>query len=227
MVGVFSIFLLSSESLDIFPGKGNRMQRLLISALLLSTALAVPASAALKKGDKAPDFSARASLAGKEFDFSLNDALKKGPVVVYFYPSAYTGGCNIEAHTFAENKEKFDAVKIAAQELSLEALTKGGAPRWPETLTTAGKLGENEKAYAVDTITAPDSNPYNAWMRFGGFDFFADGKRAAFRGRHGQERSRRESTCAPCLTFATRSALRRGPPGVNESSGRSGSSECR
>jgi peroxiredoxin len=65
--------------------------------------------AALKPGEQAPDFKAKASLAGKTFDFSLADALKRGPVVVYFYPAAFTGGCNIEAHTFAENKEKFDA----------------------------------------------------------------------------------------------------------------------
>jgi peroxiredoxin len=70
---------------------------------------ALPVLAALKVGDKAPDFSARASLAGKEFNFSLQDALKKGPVVVYFYPSAYTKGCDLEAHTFAEQKDKFDA----------------------------------------------------------------------------------------------------------------------
>jgi peroxiredoxin len=82
----------------------------LISAVLLSGVIALPAYAALKSGDRAPDFSAPASLAGKEFAFSLKDALKKGPVVVYFYPSAYTGGCNIEAHTFAENKDKFVAM---------------------------------------------------------------------------------------------------------------------
>jgi peroxiredoxin len=82
----------------------------LLTTVLLSSALALPALAALKKGDAAPDFSAKASLAGKAFDFSLKDALKKGPVVVYFYPSAYTPGCNIEAHTFAVNKKKFDAV---------------------------------------------------------------------------------------------------------------------
>jgi thioredoxin-dependent peroxiredoxin len=82
----------------------------LLPVLLLSSAIALPALAALKSGDKAPDFSAKASLDGKAFDFSLKDALKKGPVVVYFYPSAYTGGCNIEAHTFAVNKDKFDAV---------------------------------------------------------------------------------------------------------------------
>jgi peroxiredoxin len=81
----------------------------MLLGVVLSSAITVPAFAALKLGDKAPSFATPASLAGKEFKFSLDDALKKGPVVVYFYPSAYTGGCNIEAHTFAENKEKFDA----------------------------------------------------------------------------------------------------------------------
>ena len=81
----------------------------LILAVAAVGMIGLPLWAALKVGDKAPDFSARASLAGKEFDFSLADAQAKGPVVVYFYPSAYTQGCDIEAHTFAENKDKFDA----------------------------------------------------------------------------------------------------------------------
>ena len=81
----------------------------MVFGVILSTALALPAIAALKQGTSAPDFSAQASVAGKDFEFSLAQALKKGPVVVYFYPSAYTGGCNIEAHTFAINQEKFDA----------------------------------------------------------------------------------------------------------------------
>ena len=84
------------------------MKHVVVGALLAGL-VAVPAFAALKNGGKAPEFTAKASLAGKAFEFSLKDALKKGPVVVYFYPSAFTGGCNIEAHTFAENKDKFDA----------------------------------------------------------------------------------------------------------------------
>jgi|SRR5690348_3404306 len=63
----------------------------------------------LAKGSAAPVFTAKASLAGKAFDFSLKKALAKGPVVVYFYPSAYTGGCDLEAHTFAEFKDQFTA----------------------------------------------------------------------------------------------------------------------
>src|SRR5580658_7784095 len=85
------------------------MKKNLLFGLALSLLASLPVLAALKMGDSAPDFSARASLAGKEFNFSLQDALKKGPVVVYFYPSAYTKGCDLEAHTFAENKDKFDA----------------------------------------------------------------------------------------------------------------------
>jgi len=78
-----------------------------ILGLALAAAFTAPAFAALKVGDMAPDFSATASLGGKDFTFRLADALKKGPTVVYFYPSAYTGGCDLEAHTFAESSEKF------------------------------------------------------------------------------------------------------------------------
>lgn len=86
----------------------NNVKRILVAALL-SSAIALPAAAALKQGEKAPDFSAKASLAGKEVPFSLKESLKKGPVVVYFYPSAFTGGCNAEAHAFAESADKFAA----------------------------------------------------------------------------------------------------------------------
>jgi peroxiredoxin len=99
------------------------MKCLLVGILLLGV-IGVPAFAALKQGDKAPDFSAKASLAGKEFDFSLKAALKKGPVVVYFYPSAFTGGCNIQAHTFAENKEKFDAAGATIIGVSADSITR-------------------------------------------------------------------------------------------------------
>jgi peroxiredoxin len=76
---------------------------------LFAGSIALPAMAALKAGDAAPVFTTQASLAGKAFSYSLKDALAKGPVVVYFYPSAYTGGCNIQAHTFAVNIDKFKA----------------------------------------------------------------------------------------------------------------------
>lgn len=67
------------------------------------------AHAALKPGDPAPDFSVSAALGGKDFQFSLSEALKKGPVVLYFYPKSFTRGCTIEAHEFAEGHDKFAA----------------------------------------------------------------------------------------------------------------------
>jgi len=66
-----------------------------------------PAQAALAVGAAAPDFSAEASLGGKTFAFSMAEALKKGPVVLYFYPKSFTKGCTIEAHEFAEATDKF------------------------------------------------------------------------------------------------------------------------
>ncbi|MBV9675398.1 MAG: peroxiredoxin [Acidobacteriaceae bacterium] len=99
------------------------MRNLLLGfGLLISQVL--PAGAALKVGDKAPDFSADASLAGKQFKFSLEDALRKGPVVVYFYPSAFTKGCDLEAHTFAQEKDKFDAAGTTIIGVSADDITR-------------------------------------------------------------------------------------------------------
>jgi peroxiredoxin Q/BCP len=92
--------------------------------LTLSALFGFPVLAALKAADSAPDFSTRASLAGKEFNFSLDDALKKGPVVVYFYPSAYTKGCDLEAHTFAQEKDKFDAAGATIIGVSADSITR-------------------------------------------------------------------------------------------------------
>jgi len=68
----------------------------------LAIAFALPAAAALAPGVKAPAFTAEGAVAGQPFTVNLRDALRKGPVVLYFFPSAYTGGCNAEAHAFAE-----------------------------------------------------------------------------------------------------------------------------
>ena len=91
------------------------------SLALLALALYLPATqAALATGDTAPKFEAPASLDGKAFTYSLGDALRRGPVVVYFYPSAYTGGCNLEAHTFAVQHEKFLAAGATIVGVSLD-----------------------------------------------------------------------------------------------------------
>src|SRR5215472_15801455 len=91
---------------------------------LLASCIALPAVAALKAGDQAPEFTAQASMAGKAFKYSLQDALAKGPVVVYFYPSAYTSGCNVQAHTFAVNKDKFTAAGATIIGESLDSIQR-------------------------------------------------------------------------------------------------------
>lgn len=99
-------------------------KRLAIAAGVVAAALALPAFAMLKPGATAPDFTATASQAGKDFTFSLKDALKKGPVVVYFYPAAYTGGCDLEAHTFATQKDKFDAAGATIIGVSADSIQR-------------------------------------------------------------------------------------------------------
>ena len=102
---------------------GEYMKKLMIAGLA-SVAVALPVVAALSKGDAAPMFKAQASLAGKEFSYSLADELKTGPVVVYFYPSAYTQGCNIQAHTFAESMDAFNAAKATVVGVSLDSIAR-------------------------------------------------------------------------------------------------------
>lgn len=86
--------------------------------------MALPAFAALESGDPAPAFEARASLAGQAFDFSLSDALAEGNVVVYFFPSAYTRGCNIQAHEFAVNMDAFKAAGASVIGVSLDSIER-------------------------------------------------------------------------------------------------------
>ena len=91
---------------------------------IVSMAFALPALAELQAGDKAPKFEARASLAGEPFDYSLANALEDGPVVVYFYPSAYTRGCNIQAREFAVNMEKFNDAGATVIGVSLDSIER-------------------------------------------------------------------------------------------------------
>lgn len=91
---------------------------------LVTLLAAAPAFATLQPGDTAPAFTAPASLAGESFTFSLAQALAKGPVVVYFYPSAYTQGCNIQAHEFAVNYDKFAAAGATVVGVSLDGIER-------------------------------------------------------------------------------------------------------
>ena len=99
--------------------KPPRAALLLLAALVASTALA-----ALKAGDAAPPFSAPASLAGKPFTYSLKEGLAKGPVVVYFYPSAFTSGCNVQAHEFSTQADRFAAAGATVIGVSLDSIER-------------------------------------------------------------------------------------------------------
>lgn len=103
----------------------------------------------LPKGVTAPTFSAPASLNGKSFEFSLKKALAKGPVVVYFYPAAYTGGCDLEAHTFAQMKSQFtkagaSIIGVSADDISrLNSFSKDPdfcAGKFPVASDPTGKI---------------------------------------------------------------------------------------
>ena len=89
--------------------------------------LAAPSHAALEVGAQAPDFTTQATLAGKPFTFSLADALKQGPVVLYFYPAAFTSGCTEEAHEFASAIDRYKAMGatvIGVSHDSIDTLNK-------------------------------------------------------------------------------------------------------
>ena len=132
------------------------------SIALLALALSTSgARAALSAGDAAPSFSAPASLDGRTFTFSLADALRRGPVVVYFYPSAYTGGCNLEAHTFAVHHEQFAAAGASIVGVSLDDIGRLNAFS-ADPDYCAGKIpvasdadGRVAHAYALSVRDAP------------------------------------------------------------------------
>ena len=95
-----------------------------IAAFLAVSLLATSAPAALAVGAKAPDIETQASLAGKPMPFSMKAALKKGPVVLYFYPAAFTKGCTIEAHDFAEATDDFQKMGATVVGMSGDPIDK-------------------------------------------------------------------------------------------------------
>lgn len=131
-----------------------------IVSALAAVLVAVPAFAALPDGSKAPDFSAEASLAGKTFNFSLAKALKKGPVVLYFYPAAFTPGCTAEAHEFAEATDKFKALGATVIGVShdpIEKLNKFSVSECRNKFAVASDAdGSVMKAYDAVLPVKPD-----------------------------------------------------------------------
>lgn len=127
----------------------------------LSIVLAAPALAALPVGAAAPDFTTQASLAGTPFEFRLADALKKGPVVLYFFPAAFTTGCTFEAHEFAEATEEFaklGATVIGVSADNIETLNKFSVSECRNKFAVASASGKVIAAYDVKLPVVEKSN---------------------------------------------------------------------
>lgn len=129
------------------------MRNILLAIAAISLT-AVPATAALKVGDKAPDFSTTGAVGGKEFKLHLAEQLKHGPVVLYFFPKAFTSGCTAEAHAFSESIGDFK--KAGAQVIGMSA----------DNLATLHDFSTKEcrSAFPVATATADIQKEYDvAW----------------------------------------------------------------
>jgi peroxiredoxin Q/BCP len=128
--------------------------RNIFAAITAAAIIAAPASAALKVGDKAPDFTSTGAVGGKEFKIHLADQLKKGPVVLYFFPKAFTSGCTAEAHAFSESIGDFK--KAGAQVIGMSA----------DDLKTLHDFSTKEcrSAFPVATATPKTQKAYDvAW----------------------------------------------------------------
>lgn len=129
------------------------MNKPLIAAAAAAIALfSAPASAELASGASAPVFEAKGALAGKPFSFSLASALKKGPVVLYFYPKAFTSGCTLEAHAFAEASDQFKAAGATVVGMSnddIATLQKFSTEACRDKFAVAAATPQVIKAYDV------------------------------------------------------------------------------
>jgi thioredoxin-dependent peroxiredoxin len=127
----------------------------LVCALVTTQAIA-----ALPDGTRAPDFTTQASLAGKPFTFSLAEALKQGPVVLYFYPAAFTKGCTIEAHNFAEATDDFKALGatvIGVSHDDIETLNRFSVSECRNKFAVAADADKKiMKAYDAQLLLKPD-----------------------------------------------------------------------
>jgi peroxiredoxin len=128
--------------------------RKLLFALIVTSLAAAPATAALKVGAKAPDFTTTGAVGGKQFKLHLAQQLKKGPVVLYFFPKAFTSGCTAEAHAFSESIGDFK--KAGAQVIGMSA----------DNIATLKDFSVKEcrSAFPVATATPATQKAYDvAW----------------------------------------------------------------
>ncbi|MBY8824746.1 peroxiredoxin [Sphingomonas colocasiae] len=126
-----------------------------------------PVQAALAPGAKAPDFTTQASLAGKPFSFTLSRALKKGPVVLYFYPKAFTKGCTIEANMFAEATPDFakagaTVIGVSADEIGV--LNEFSRKECRDKFAVASATPAMIKAYDVVFAKSPNLSDRTSYV---------------------------------------------------------------
>lgn len=139
------------------------MRRLAVLAAAL--ALASPAAATLPVGAKAPDFTTRGAIAGKVFGVHLAEQLRSGPVVLYFFPAAFTSGCNAEAHAFAEAVTRFKAAGATVIGMSsdpVDVLAKFSTEKCAGKFAVASAGPNVVAGYDVafpKTMTGPDGKP--------------------------------------------------------------------
>ena len=129
----------------------------LTAALVLC---AVPAAASLKAGAKAPLFTTQAAKGGKAFDFELRSALAKGPVVLYFYPKAFTHGCTLEAHAFAKASgefAKYGATIVGMSNDNIDTLRLFSTEACRNKFAVASATPKIVAAYDADLVRAGKS----------------------------------------------------------------------
>lgn len=132
--------------------------RKILFALVATILVATPATAALKVGDKAPDFTTTGAVGGKEFKIHLADRLKKGPIVLYFFPKAFTSGCTAEAHAFSQaigDFKRAGAQVIGMSADSIATLHDFSTKECRSAFPVATATGEIQKAYDVAWAAHP------------------------------------------------------------------------
>ena len=121
-------------------------------AFVIAAAASTPAAAALPNGSKAPDFTTTGAVGGKSFKLHLADQLRKGPVVLYFFPKAFTKGCTLEAHAFSEAAREFrkaGARVIGMSADDLPTLQRFSVEACRSAFPVATATAETQKAYDV------------------------------------------------------------------------------
>ncbi len=151
-----------------------------LACLVALAAIPLTAGAALDVGERAPDFATPAALGGKVYRYSLAESLKKGPVVLYFFPAAFSEGCSIEAHEFAEAIPQFEALGATVVGVSgddIDTLTKFSVKscqsRFPVASDEAMAVIKSydavlqtrpEYANRISYVIAPDGSIVYAYM---------------------------------------------------------------